>query len=151
MNRLAPVCCPHYNTLQQEEDNSVSSHKPHFGICFHMGSKLTGLFTKPSHKLFENRVRSVCVKITCCRAFASLFPNLCDVRLHMAGCSERQRRGSFSHQRGQEPGVRPADGLVSVATHHLSSAQHLQPHGDVLGLVPPQGQPLHPLPRFLPL
>lgn len=84
-------------------------------------------------------------------AFATPFPNLCDACVHTAGCSERQRRGSFGHQRGQEPGVRPADGLVPVATYHLSSAQHLQPHGDVLRLVPPEGQPLHPLPGFLPL
>lgn len=80
-----------------------------------------------------------------------LFPDLCDVCVHVAGCSDRQWRRPLGHQRGQKHGVRPAHGLISVATHHLGSAQHLQPHGDVLGLVPAQGQPLHPLPRILPL
>lgn len=67
------------------------------------------------------------------------------------GRSKRQRRGPFSHQRGQEPGVRPADGLVSATTNHLSFAERLQPHGHIFGLLPPQGQPLHPIPGFLPL
>lgn len=76
-------------------------------------------------------------------------PNLCSVCAFTTGCSERQRCGPFSHQRGQESGVRPAHGLVAASTHYLSSAQHLQPHGDVFRLVPPQGQPFYPLSRFL--
>lgn len=65
------------------------------------------------------------------------------------GRSERQRRGPVGHQRGQEHGVRPADGLVAAPADRLHPAQRLQPHGDLLGLVPPQGQPLHPLPGLL--
>lgn len=68
-----------------------------------------------------------------------------------SGRVDWQRRGSVSHQRGQEPGVRPADGLVPAATSRLHSAQHLQPHGDLLRLMPPQGQPLHAIPRVLSL
>lgn len=66
-----------------------------------------------------------------------------------AGRRERQRRRPVGHQRGQEHGVRPADGLVAAPADRLHPAQCLQPNGDFLGLVPTQGEPLHPLPRLL--
>lgn len=148
--------CLYYSTLQQE------AGRQH---CLKTWAKIWDLFShgkqtcRAFNKTFPHCTKhhfSVCkscgaLKLPLDSAFAALFPNLCDVCLRTAGRSERQRRGSFSHQRGQEPGVGPADGLVSVAAHHLSSAQHLQPHGDIFRVVPPQGQPLHPLPRFLPL
>lgn len=102
------------------------------------------LLTNRSHKHIESKLCPA-LKVP----FASLLPKLCAVLVRVAGGREWQRCGSFRHQRGQESGVRPADGFVSVSTHHLISAQHLQSHGDVFWLMPPQGQSLHPLPGFL--
>lgn len=75
----------------------------------------------------------------------------CDFVHVISGSVDWQRRGPVSHQWGQEPGVRPADGRISAATSRLHPAQHLQPHGYLLRLVPPQGQPLHAIPWVLPV
>ncbi len=65
------------------------------------------------------------------------------------GCSEWQWCGSLCDKRGQERGLRPADGPVSVTTRPLVTAQRQQPHGSFLWVLPAPGQPLHPLPRLL--